>query len=161
MTFPTNWFWIADDSPSGMAWHSAVGAYVASSGADPESTTRILSEAELDEVLRRYGLPSPIVTADDVRAEAARRMRLLVSARDAAHLVQIITNGSREAIRLHEKRLEAVAGSGPPLTSDETARAAVLKATDAALEAIRAASNAMEPSPPADYRDDSHWPAAS
>lgn len=101
---------------------------------------------------------APLLTATDVRLEASRRMQLLVNARDAAHLEQIIANGNREAIRLQNIRLEFLAGDGPDWTAEQTARAAQLKQFDIAIEAIRAASNVMEPDPPADYADNSHWP---
>lgn len=97
-----------------------------------------------------YAPPPP--TAEDVRAEASRRMCALVSARNAEHLAQIIQNGNREAIRLLRIREDRA------WTAEEVAREATLRAVDAALEAIRAASNAMEPSPPADYAHASRWP---
>ncbi len=98
-------------------------------------------------------------TADDVRAEAQRRMMQRVGARSAAHLDVIIANGMRE-----QGRLLAVRTGIPGLvaarawTVEETARAQVLWAADQAIEAIRAASNAMEPTPPADFADDACWP---
>lgn len=97
-------------------------------------------------------LPAPPPTADDVRAEASRRMQALVGARDAAHLEILIANGTREAVRL--LRIQATR----LWTTEEAERAAQLEQLDAAIEAIRAASNAMEGNPPADYADDAHWP---
>jgi hypothetical protein len=89
--------------------------------------------------------------AGDVRAEASRRMQVLVGARDAAHLEIIIANATREAVRLLRK--------GPAnWTPAETERGAELEAVDQAIDAIRAASNLIEGDPPADYADDSHWP---
>lgn len=98
--------------------------------------------------------PEPVLppTAADVRAEASRRMQAATGARDAAHLQVLISNASREAIRLLRIKSER------PWTAEEAARAAALEAADAAIEAIRAASNAMEAAPPADYRDDGRWP---
>lgn len=93
-------------------------------------------------------------TAADVRSEASRRMQVLVGARDIAHLEIIIANGTREAVRLLRKGAAA-------WTPEEAGRAAELEALDAAIEAIRAASNAMEKDPPVDYADDAHWPKAS
>lgn len=81
-------------------------------------------------------------------------MQALVGARDAHHLEIIIANASREAIRLLR--------IGPANWSPEEAqRAAALEAADAAIEAIRAASNTLEGMPviPADFADDRHWPA--
>lgn len=94
----------------------------------------------------------PPLGAEDVRAEASRRMQLLVGARDARHLEIIIANGTREAVRLLRLKDER------PWTESEAARAAGLAAVDQAIEAIRAASNLLEPAPPVDYRDDGHWP---
>lgn len=99
--------------------------------------------------------PPPPPTADDVRAEAARRMRLLVGARDDRHLDIIISNGLREAARLLRKEVE-----GAELTEEERARKRQLEEVDAAIEAIRAASNRLEMMAPipADYANDRHWP---
>lgn len=82
------------------------------------------------------------VTAADVRAEASQRMQALFGARDAGHLQIVLSNASREAIRL--LRIKAVRAWTP----EEAARAAQLEAADATIEAIRAASNVMEASPP-------------
>lgn len=94
-------------------------------------------------------------SAADVREEAQRRMMLLVGARDADHLDVLVSNGTREAVRLLRLKSSRV------WTSEEAQRAALLEATDAAIEAIRAASNALEPNPPADYAADARWPATS
>jgi translation initiation factor 2B subunit (eIF-2B alpha/beta/delta family) len=99
--------------------------------------------------IRAHDFDAP--TAGDVRAEASRRMQRLVSARDAEHLAVIISNAQREAIRL----LRVGVASWTP---EQAARAAELEAADAAIEAIRAASNALEASPPANYADDQNWP---
>lgn len=96
---------------------------------------------------------APAPTASDVRAEASRRMQVLVGARDADHLAIMISNGVREAVRLlNVKQTRA-------WTQDESARAAQLAAAEAAIDAIRTASNAMEADPPADYRAANRWPA--
>lgn len=96
-----------------------------------------------------YMPPPP--SGDDVRREADRRMRALLGARDAAHLDVLISNGTREAVRLLRK-------GAATWTPEEAQRAAVLEAVDQAIEAIRAASNALEANPPADYAADRHWP---
>ncbi|MGE0700436.1 MAG: hypothetical protein AB7O57_15170 [Hyphomicrobiaceae bacterium] len=100
-------------------------------------------------------LPPPAPSADDVRAEASRRMQALVGARDASHLDIILANGTREAVRLLRIR------ETRPWTGDEAARAAALEQIDAAIEAIRAASNTMEHAPPADFASSSYWPSTS
>ena len=87
-------------------------------------------------------------TPDDVRAEAGRRMIALIGARDATDLAIKIQNGLRESARLLET-----------LTATETTRKQTLQQLDAAIEAIRAASNALEVMKPvpANYQDDSWW----
>lgn len=104
-----------------------------------------------------YVLPPP--AAADVRAEASRRMQALLGARDADHLAVIISNAQRESARLYAIRL-GIPGvvAGRDWTEAEAQRAAELYMADQAIEAIRAASNAMEAAPPADYTADSHWP---
>lgn len=98
--------------------------------------------------------PPPPPTVEDVRAEAQARMIALLGARDAAHLEILISNGSREAIRLIRKGAEN-------WTPEEAIRAAQLEAIDAAIEAIRSASNAIEAMVPipADFADNGYWPA--
>lgn len=98
--------------------------------------------------------------ADDVRREAKRRMIALFDARDPDHLNVLISNAVREQGRL-QAVLSGIPGVSAPRawTEEEAARARYLWAADNALEAIRAASNLLEPSPPADYADDKHWPA--
>jgi hypothetical protein len=99
-----------------------------------------------------YRPPPPAApTADDIRAEASRRMQVLVGARDAAHLEIIIANATREAVRLLRK-------GQANWTPAETVRAAELEAVDQAIEAIRAASNLIEGDPPDDLTNDRHWP---
>lgn len=107
------------------------------------------------QVVASYTVTQRPVTADDVRAEASRRMQALVGARDADHLAIIISNGTREAVDLQNRRLI----SGTPWTVAETRRAAELKRMSGAIDAIRAASNAIEGNPPADYDNDGYWPA--
>lgn len=101
----------------------------------------------------------PAPTADDVRAEASRRMQTLVGARNAGHLAVILSNASREAIRLQNLRLSYLSGepNSRDWTEAEIARAAELKIVDAMLEDIRAASNVLEVSLPDDFANDSYW----
>lgn len=115
-------------------------------------------DGEIPDAVREWlatgGVPEPYIpstpTADDVRGEASRRMIALVGARDANHLQIILANASREAIRLLRK--------GPEnWSTEEAARAAALEAADAAIEHIRARSNAMEPNPPLNYAEDINW----
>lgn len=108
--------------------------------------------------------PPPAVpppSADDVRAECSRRMQAMVGARDADHLSIIIQNANREATRLQAIRI-GIPGviEGRDWTGEEAQRAAQLYGADAALEAIRAASNVLEVMDPvpSDYADDRWWP---
>lgn len=101
------------------------------------------------EAARMQG-PEPGPTAADVRMEASRRMQALVGARDAGHLDIVLSNASREAIRLLRK-------GDANWTAEEAARAAQLEGLDAAFEKIRAVSNVLEDMPPADYADNRHW----
>lgn len=98
-------------------------------------------------------------TADDVRAEASRRMQSLVGARDADDLAVKVSNGTREAVKLLEKKVSFLAGApgAEDWTADEAARAAYLKAVESAIDAIRAASNELEDDPPHDFASDSYW----
>lgn len=97
--------------------------------------------------------PPPPPSATDVRIEASRRMQALVGARSPAHLDIIISNGTREAVRL--LRIGTANWS-----TEEAARAAALEAVDAGIEAIRSASNALEVMNPvpAGYAADVYWP---
>lgn len=98
-------------------------------------------------------LSRPIMpTADDVRAEASRRMIKLTNAKDEHHLLIVISNHSREIIRLLRKGRNN-------WSEGEVARAQKLEEIDAAIELIRAASNSLEvlPRVPEDYRSDRYW----
>ena len=95
-----------------------------------------------------YVPPAP--TADDVRAECRRRMRLALGARDDSHLDVLISNASREAIRLLRK-------GAASWNAEEQLRSAQLAMGDRLVEALRASSRALEDNPPADYSDDARW----
>lgn len=113
-------------------------------------------EADFEDPVRDGITVEHVLEASDVRAEASRRMMLMVGARDTDHLDDILSNGAREAIRLIKGRLLT---TGIEKWSDEDeARAAELVNFDLMIDAIRAASNAIEDDPPIDYADDKHWP---
>lgn len=83
---PAAWFWHV----SGNAyWSSADGSYVEAGVVDQDRLTRIASEFELDEVLRRYGLKSPRILSIDVDTERNRRIALGVTVTIDATQVQI------------------------------------------------------------------------
>jgi len=107
----------------------------------------------------------PAPTAVDVRAECARRMRLAFRARDDVHLAQIIANGVADATELSDLRqarmvaqLNGDPNPPPDWTPGQAAEAAYLQSAKKLKDAFRAASNAMETSPPIDYADDKYWP---
>ena len=88
----------------------------------------------------------PTPTADDVRAEAYRRITdFMPDWRQRNALAR-----SQELQELREERA---------LTVDEDAEAQTIHAAWEWIKSVRAASNILEPDPPADYRDDIHWPA--
>ncbi len=105
--------------------------------------------ADIEAVQAELASPQP----EDVRAEASRRLQDLLHARNAAHLDIIIANANREAIRLLRK-------GEANWSATERARASALDVADGTIEAIRAASNALEAAVPvpADYAHDRHWP---
>jgi hypothetical protein len=114
-------------------------------------------DQSLADAARAAYVPPP-VTPEQVRAEAKRRLIALLGARDEAHLDVLIANGIREAVRLQEIRLAHLMDtSKPDLTAEQQLRAETLKAIDAAIEAIRSRSNALEAEPPSDYTADHHW----
>ncbi len=112
------------------------------------------SNGEIINVLVHRAALATSITASDVRAEAQRRLILLTGARDADHLGIVIANSTRETMRLMRK------GAGN-WSAQDAVRAASLDRLDRAIEAVRAASNTMEASPPADYTSDARWPAPS
>lgn len=111
------------------------------------TTFAALSAARIP--IAAYRAPAP--SAGDVQAEARRRMAALLGARDEPHLDLLVGNNTREAVRLLMKGVDT-------WTPEERARAAHLTATDHALELIRVSSEALEATPPVDFRDDRNWP---
>lgn len=119
--------------------------------AAPEATPEEM-QAALD-VLANFDPDAP--EADDVRAECQRRLLALCHARDAADLSVKIANAQREAARYLN-----IIVAGNPLADDQAARRTVLMELDAAIERLRAKSNALEATSPIpkDYADDKYWP---
>lgn len=153
---PTDWYWQIDDgrvwSSARQTWIEAGDASLAAWEAAGGVRTQVATATDVAESLLRVGhLSLAPPSAAGVRVEAARRIRLLLSARDDRHADIIISNGSREAIRLLRVKAERA------WTPEEAARAAVLEGVDAAIEAIRVASNAMEGSPPENFAADWRW----
>lgn len=96
-------------------------------------------------------IDATVATADDVRAEAQRRIMVLIGARDFNSCMTKQLNALMRATELTRKK--ATEG----LTQGETTEALGLQQMADAVKAIRAFSNVMEPNPPADYKDDAHW----
>ncbi len=118
--------------------------------AKPEATPEQL-QAALD-VLAQYDPDAPSV--DDVRAECQRRLMQLCHAHDAADLQVKIANAQREAARYLN-----ILVAGNTLADDQAARRTVLMELDAAIERLRAKSNALEATSPIpkDFRNDGYW----
>ena len=117
-----------------------------------------LDDAALEEIFgRRISIRPPAPTSDMVRAEAQRRMMRLLGARSPEHLQVLISNGLRRGMELLRKRLDPAQG----LTPEEEAEAQRLERMNAAIDAIRAASDSLEAMNPipADFAADGHWPS--
>lgn len=76
---PRNWFWIVGGDES-RAWSSAACAYVSDYPTD--RLTRILNEAELNDVLRPYGLALPAPTIDDYKNAVQAHIDAVARAKD-------------------------------------------------------------------------------
>jgi hypothetical protein len=97
--------------------------------------------------------PSVTPTVSDVRAEAQRRIVIATGATDFASCVTKQLNATMRAVELTNK-----VAMGGTLTTAEAAESLALQQLADLIKAIRAASNAIEGAPPADYRDDAYWP---
>lgn len=144
-----DWFWIVAGDES-RAWSSAANAYVADYPRN--AFTRIESEDSLTDVLRLASLRGPRVTIDDVRSEAQRRIVLTFGATDLNGCLIKQLNANMLANELSDIRFTRA------LTPSEEATATALRNLASKIKAIRAASNVLEAAPPADYRDNRHWP---
>lgn len=76
---PKAWFWIVAGDES-RAWSSAAGEYVTDFPAD--RVTRIASEADLNDVLRPYGLALPAPTIDDYKTAIQAHIDAVARAKD-------------------------------------------------------------------------------
>jgi hypothetical protein len=90
--------------------------------------------------------------ADDVRVEAQRRIMALVGARDIQGCLIKQLNANMRANELNDYQHTR------ELTAEEAAEAAALRGLASMIKAVRAASNVLEPNPPADYADNKYWP---
>ncbi|MGE5266094.1 MAG: hypothetical protein ACM3L9_01895 [Deltaproteobacteria bacterium] len=145
---PRFWFWIVGSDET-RAWSGQTGSYVTEW--NPNRVTRIATEEELSEVLRRYGMQGPYISADDIRAEAQRRIIALVGASDLQSCIIKQLNANMRANELNDLRHTR------PLTKEETTEEEALRQLAANIKAIRARSNTLELAPPADFIADQHW----
>lgn len=100
--------------------------------------------------------PLPLPTAIDVRAEAQRRIIALTGTTD---IIGCLTKQHNAQMRATE--LTLILALGGTWTSEQTAEAAALQGMADQIKLIRAASNAMEVAPPANYADSIHWPSTA
>lgn len=98
-------------------------------------------------------IPPPPPTIEDVRAEAQRRIIALTGASD---IIGCLTKQHNAQMRATE--LTLILALGGQWTAEQAAEAAALQGMADAVKAIRAASNILEPNPPADFASDIHWP---
>ncbi len=147
---PEDWFWTIGGDTS-LAWSSAANAYVTTW--DQNRQSRVVSEQELSDVLRQYGLRGPAVSIDDVRAEAQRRIITLTGTQD---IIGCLIKQHNAQMRATE--LTLIQAQGGTWTPEQAAEAAALQSLALQIKAIRAASNVLEPNPPQDYTDDKYWP---
>jgi hypothetical protein len=141
---PYDWFWqIGDDQTR--YWSSAAGSYVTTK---PDIFTRIVSEADLAEVLRPYGIVGPVVTPQDVKAEAQRRIYERYPEWKQANL---LARGVelQDAWRVNGE-----------WTAEEAADAQTCRDAWDWIKSVRDASDAIEATAPIprDYRSDQYWP---
>jgi hypothetical protein len=89
----------------------------------------------------------PPITADDVRTEARRR------------ILSRYPDWKQHNMTMRGVELQDIWRRLGAWTTAEQAEADALRAVADWIKSVRAASNVMEPSPPADYTADVHWPA--
>lgn len=115
-----------------------------------EMVFRGCDQESLDRMVAAF---PPRFSADDVRAETLRRLCLLAGARDGAHLSIRLQDAQMAAMAITDKK-----ANGFELSVEEEIEAGRLRSLQQQYFAIKAAGNAMEADPPADYADDRHWP---
>lgn len=144
-----DWFWLIGGDQS-RAWSTRLGAFVTDWPSDRAGTVDDIYH--LDRLLKAHALVSPHISADDVRAEAQRRIMALVGATTLDGCIIKQLNANMRANELNDIRHDR------EWTSGEAAEAAALRGLANQIKAIRVASNVLEPSPPANFKADEHWP---
>lgn len=101
---PSDWFWIVNGDEA-RAWSSASSSYVTELNSD--KVTRINSEAELVETLKKFGLDGPL-PVEDAKTEYSDRVD-----REAEEIrIKVLTPGSGMAMTYQEKFAQAQAVMG-------------------------------------------------
>lgn len=90
---------------------------------------------------------APPPTADDVRAEARRR------------ILAVYPDWKQLNMNARATELTSIEMRQGSLTPEEETERGALEAAWQWIKSVRAASNAMEADPPADFADDANWPA--
>lgn len=146
---PYNWYWTVGSDIT-RAWSSAASSYVTEW---PEDTsTHILSEQELSDLLYPYGLVGPYVDAQSIKNEAQRRIIIRAGASDIQACIIKQLNAQMRATEL--VNIRALGGT---LSPEEEQEASALEALAADIKHIRHMSDILENTLPQDYRDDRHW----
>lgn len=104
-------------------------------------------------VFHRPHAPPVPPTIDDIKVEAQERIIALFGASSFDAVIAKQVNMLTRAAELREKS----AGGAWPLTEYEQSELAEIKRLHAAIAGIRSASNDLEQTLPADYRDKKHW----
>lgn len=145
---PEDWYWIVDGNDAQL-WSSKTGGYVAAEDV-PEGAgiARIANEVELSDVLRPHRLTLPVVSAQDVKDEARRRIL-------SAYPDWKQANMTARGVELVQKL-----ALGQSWTPAETAEAAALQTVWAWITLVREASDALEAMAPIPigYLDAAYWP---
>ncbi len=143
---PNNWFWFVVDRKQ--FWSSKEEAFVEKAS----YYTQVETAEELDEVLRRFGLRSPVVTPEAVWREAESRRFNLVGAGSLPHYLQITSNAHMEAIYLLNLKNDR------EWTEAEAIRAGQLNGFSLVLSAIDDIAANLAVELPENFRDDKYWP---
>ena len=145
------WFWIVGNDWQ-RAWNGRYGVWVKSW--PPTQIARIDTEEELRTLLISQGLPTPVTSVADIKAEAQRRIITLIGAVDLISCFIKQLNALMRATELTRKELKNV-----PLTAQDVAESTMLQTISDKIKAIRASSDTLEVSLPVDFKDNKHWPA--
>lgn len=147
----SDWYWIVGGDTS-RAWSSQTSGWVTEWPSD--RTTRIGSDAELNEVMESVGRRGPLVAARHVKSECQRRILALTGTPDIISCIIKQSNANMRANELNDKRL-----NGDTLTEAEAGEADALRNLGAAIKALRARSNDIENLDPIplDYIDEARW----